>query len=358
MSGLCGKFMPSMQLTNENPQLKNFGSHLPVATSVQPEAKKSYLAPEATKPAISFENILSKPQNLNFSLNNASKRRDDPKKDLSKDLLAKKKESEDHLFYIPLQGVSKSGVDMSNHLIEGVAVKMDTQGPNGMQQRVIMRAKLVRKSQINKDMKKNAVKQQTGPMLDIVRSVREAFPNATIHGDSIMSGPKSAAVVSSIQKVGLSTVNPKTIQQQNVTTVKGKAQNVVMPPIGMNLMSSKSSTCSSQSSCSVTGRNSRKSSDATEPISQKNNTSFPQPEDAARIVEAPIFQPTEKEFQVSFFIIVNALNIYWPPTTIKRFSTCGSMDPCFSTRDYSRKSKKYFHRIKINFFQPFYIDFE
>lgn len=89
--------MHSTQL--ENLQLKNFGSHLPVATSIQPEAIKYYLAPEATKQAISFEFFLSKSQNLNFLLNLASKRKDNTKKDLSKDLLVNMKESEDHLFY-------------------------------------------------------------------------------------------------------------------------------------------------------------------------------------------------------------------------------------------------------------------
>ncbi|XP_077302327.1 jumonji, AT rich interactive domain 2 [Arctopsyche grandis] len=196
------------------------------------------------------------------------------------------KESENHLFYIPLHGTSRTGNDMSNHLIEGVAVKMDTQGPDGPQQRVIMRAKLVRKSQINKNVPK-AMDKQTGPIMEMVRSVREAFPEATIHGDTPPSEESAAPKDKKVAKTSGVAANRR-------SAVNAKQKEVV----SINPVSSKSSTCSSQSSNSALRRNCVKAAaDVSETIYHKNKTSFPQMEDAAQIVEAPIFQPTEKEFQ-------------------------------------------------------------
>ena len=57
-------------------------------------------------------------------------------------------DSEGHLFYIPLQQPSGTGGPLSapaQQLIQGVAVKLGTEGPTGPNQRVIMRAKLVTK---------------------------------------------------------------------------------------------------------------------------------------------------------------------------------------------------------------------
>lgn len=48
---------------------------------------------------------------------------------------------DDHLFYIPLQ----RGAPAPQQLIQGVEVKLGTEGPTGPNQRVIMRAKLVTK---------------------------------------------------------------------------------------------------------------------------------------------------------------------------------------------------------------------
>lgn len=57
-------------------------------------------------------------------------------------------DSEGHLFYIPLQQPSGTGGPLAapaQQLIQGVAVKLGTEGPTGPNQRVIMRAKLVTK---------------------------------------------------------------------------------------------------------------------------------------------------------------------------------------------------------------------
>lgn len=57
-------------------------------------------------------------------------------------------DNEGHLFYIPLQHPTGTGGPLTSptqQLIQGVAVKLGTEGPTGPNQRVIMRAKLVTK---------------------------------------------------------------------------------------------------------------------------------------------------------------------------------------------------------------------
>lgn len=226
---------------------------------------------------------LNKSPNDKTNTNESQNVNDDPKTITTNS--PKPKESEDHLFYIPLQGVSKTGANISNHLIEGVAVKMDTQGPNGPQQRVMMRAKLVRKSQINKNVNKNADK-NTGPILEMVRSVREAFPEATIHSDNLPEVTQSKS---------------KRVTKSNSLLAAKKPMNSkekAVKSAAVNAVNCKASSCSSQSSQSTSKRATLKTTVANETINHINVTSFPQMEDQARVVEAPVFQPTEKEFQV------------------------------------------------------------
>lgn len=56
-------------------------------------------------------------------------------------------DNDGHLFYIPLQAVTRGGPNLvqGQQLIQGVAVKLGTEGPTGPNQRVLLRAKLVTK---------------------------------------------------------------------------------------------------------------------------------------------------------------------------------------------------------------------
>lgn len=55
-------------------------------------------------------------------------------------------DNDGQLFYIPLQAVTRSGPNLQGQqLIQGVAVKLGTEGPTGPNQRVLLRAKLVTK---------------------------------------------------------------------------------------------------------------------------------------------------------------------------------------------------------------------
>lgn len=54
------------------------------------------------------------------------------------------------LFYIPLQAVTRNGSTQGGqHLIQGVAVKLGTEGPTGPNQRVLLKAKLVTKPPVS-----------------------------------------------------------------------------------------------------------------------------------------------------------------------------------------------------------------
>lgn len=56
-------------------------------------------------------------------------------------------ENDGQLFYIPLRAVTRNGPNLiqGQQLIQGVAVKLGTEGPNGPNQKVLLRAKLVTK---------------------------------------------------------------------------------------------------------------------------------------------------------------------------------------------------------------------
>lgn len=56
-------------------------------------------------------------------------------------------DNDGQLFYIPLQAITRSGPNLvqGQQLIQGVAVKLGTEGPTGPNQRVLLRAKLVTK---------------------------------------------------------------------------------------------------------------------------------------------------------------------------------------------------------------------
>ena len=58
-------------------------------------------------------------------------------------------ENDGQLFYIPLQAVTRNGSVQGQQLIQGVAVKLGTEGPTGPNQRVLLKAKLVTKPPLN-----------------------------------------------------------------------------------------------------------------------------------------------------------------------------------------------------------------
>ncbi|KAJ9590135.1 hypothetical protein L9F63_016747 [Diploptera punctata] len=210
-------------------------------------------------------------------------------------------DSEGHLFYIPLQQpAGKSGplAAPPQQLIQGVAVKLGTEGPTGPNQRVIMRAKLVTKPpNFNR-----------GPTDSIGRSVLTRPP---VQGVDTNTGNKPASLTTSSKLSGLkqqigrerrgsieinspSTSGAKSTaggskrrgdhwtSVVNVNSIENVTNTVMKSRYARELRSMRSSQKLKLSSYICT---------------PSNATSFPHLGSPAQMVEAPIFHPTEKEFQ-------------------------------------------------------------
>lgn len=175
-----------------------------------------------------------------------------------------------HTFYIPLQGTNITG-GKSDQLIQGVAVKLGTEGPEGPNQRVIMHAKLVTKAQMGSN---------TTPIPESLGNVHEIVK-------SLMASKEAAKMV----PVG--TVQPRFKSSENLS------ESPTMPqPSGSGLSRHNSSTSlhSQKSRTQPAAHKPHRSRTTEAPIQPSNNTAFPRHDDPAQMVEAPVFRPTEKEF--------------------------------------------------------------
>lgn len=139
-------------------------------------------------------------------------------------------DSEGHTFYIPLQASNASG----SKTIQGVAVKLGTEGAEGPNQRIIMHAKLVTKSRPN-----------ATPLPESMTNVQELVK-------SLMASKETS------KPVPCATVQPRFKSSENV----GEPQ----PEPSTSSMSN----------------------------NQRNKQQAPK---LGTLTEAPIFRPTEKEFQ-------------------------------------------------------------
>lgn len=146
-------------------------------------------------------------------------------------------DSEGHTFYIPLQASSASG----SKTIQGVAVKLGTEGEEGPNQRIIMHAKLVTKSRAN-----------ATPLPESMSNVQELVKTLMASKDLSKSVP-------------CATVQPR---------FKGSESSEVVEPLPPP--STSNNTRSRQQS-------------QQQPVQQ-------QPPKQGSLQEAPIFRPTEAEF--------------------------------------------------------------
>lgn len=202
--------------------------------------------------------------------------------DLAKAIMAsdnndgKDSDSEGHTFYIPLQCMGNTS-NVSDQLIQGVAVKLGTEGPEGPNQKVIMHAKLVTKSQMSAN---------TTP-------IPEGMGMANIH--EIVKSLIANKEVSGTKSVPIGTVQPRF--KCNETT---KPSTSVLPsePVLTNqpTVSNLTRHNSNQSLFSQKIKSNKRPKNE-QTIQPSNNTAFPRYDDPAQMVEAPVFKPTEKEFQ-------------------------------------------------------------
>ena len=127
-------------------------------------------------------------------------------------------ENDGQLFYIPLQAVTRNGPNLvqGQQLIQGVAVKLGTEGPNGPNQKVLLRAKLVTKppSTIARC-----------PPIGTVQPTTRTPPNSTlITADH--SVPSTSSNTASIVTTSNSELQPSTpTKNENIAQIVNK-QNI------------------------------------------------------------------------------------------------------------------------------------
>lgn len=182
-------------------------------------------------------------------------------------ILSKELDSDGHTFYIPLQCAPSTSV--SDQVIQGVAVKLGTEGPEGPNQKVTMHAKLVTKSKMGMN---------TTPL-------PEGFGNVNDILMSLMENKGSLAVSKSIPSTSTSPP-PKLCNE--VKPCSTPLSSPKSPEVQIRAENSMSSPKAKQQSQRPRAEGALKPS---------NKSTFPSDGDAPQMVEAPIFRPSEKEFQ-------------------------------------------------------------
>ncbi|XP_012286667.1 protein Jumonji [Orussus abietinus] len=199
-------------------------------------------------------------------------------------------DNDGQLFYIPLQAMTRNGPNLvqGQQLIQGVAVKLGTEGPTGPNQRVLLRAKLVTKPPVTV---------ARCPPIGTVQPTTRTPPSAPSSIDQAVPSTSTAATSASIERQ--SPVNKTTgnvqANQHNLPVGPAVSDKVNRSP--KMTRERKASIDSSKSGKRSQMKPKQKMSEICSP---SNDTTFPSIKDTnteARLVEAPTFRPTEKDFQ-------------------------------------------------------------
>ncbi|XP_053953134.1 serine-rich adhesin for platelets isoform X1 [Anastrepha ludens] len=234
-------------------------------------------------------------------------------------------DSEGHTFYIPLQGVGTGGDGEGG--IQGVAVKLGREGPDGPNQKVIMHATLVTKAQMGSNSKPLPESMNVSDIMKTLIPTSQTLLSSTTSGTNISGeeiskkGEKSNTAIPAVASTGTSNVDKSSsnsLKNVPIGTVqprfKGGADATNQPSTsaaaasasagsGLVRVNSNSSLFSGSAKSRMGGAGpgpsahgaNKKFKDDT-PIKMSNNTAFPRHDDPTQMVEAPIFRPTEKEF--------------------------------------------------------------
>ncbi|KAH8329728.1 hypothetical protein KR067_003833 [Drosophila pandora] len=177
-------------------------------------------------------------------------------------------------FYIPLQGAGVGGSGDGG--IQGVAVKLGREGPDGPNQKVVMQATLVTKAQMDTNSKPLPESLNTN---ELVKTLLHAASNdAASTTTSLKSLPKAS-----------------TSAAAGATQGQGQGSSLVRVNSNSSLFSGSAKSRTAAQTSSTAAAVAKKYKDDT-PIKMANNTAFPRHDDPTQMVEAPIFRPTEKEF--------------------------------------------------------------
>ncbi|XP_076247769.1 jumonji, AT rich interactive domain 2 [Calliopsis andreniformis] len=201
-------------------------------------------------------------------------------------------ENDGQLFYIPFQAVTRNGPNLvqGQQLIQGLAVKFGTEGPNGLNQKVLLRAKLVTKppSSIARCPPVGTVQPTT--RTPPTSTADNPVPSTSTSTTSVMTTSNSEVPPRSPCK-NENTVQP--VSKQSIGTV-GTEKITKSPKISRER---KTSIDSNKNGKRCQMKSKQKASEICSPT---NNVTFPSAKDEnseARLVEAPTFHPSEKDFQ-------------------------------------------------------------
>ncbi|XP_020293960.1 uncharacterized protein LOC109859802 isoform X2 [Pseudomyrmex gracilis] len=205
-------------------------------------------------------------------------------------------DNDGQLFYIPLQPI-RSGPNLvqGQQLIQGVAVKL-TEGPTGPNQRVLLHAKLVTKPPLSvaRCPPIGTVQPTTRPPPNpIAITMEQQVPSTsttTTVSTSVANMPSAETTPQPISPVK----NDVALNRPNVST----STSNVLEKLTKSPKSARERKTSIDSAKS--GKRTQVKQSKQKGLHSSSNTTFPSMktlDDEARVVEAPTFHPTEKDFQ-------------------------------------------------------------
>ncbi|XP_014607161.1 PREDICTED: protein Jumonji [Polistes canadensis] len=225
-------------------------------------------------------------------------------------------DNDGQLFYIPLQAVTRAGPNLipSQQLIQGVAVKLGTEGPTGPNQRVLLRAKLVTKPPLSI---------ARCPPVGTVQPTTRATQNSSIENPTQSTSSAGSNTASNIASNTASNTAPNTTnlimaptavtsefsipsptklqdvmsgtnKQNNTTKLNNSTEKIVKIP--KNQRERKLSVDSVKIGKRSQAKSRQKGSDISL-ISNSTLSSEKMSSSEACLVEAPTFHPSEKDFQ-------------------------------------------------------------
>ncbi|XP_003704705.1 jumonji, AT rich interactive domain 2 [Megachile rotundata] len=207
-------------------------------------------------------------------------------------------ENDGQLFYIPLQAVTRNGPNLvqGQQLIQGVAVKLGTEGPNGPNQKVLLRAKLVTKppSSIARC-----------PPVGTVQPTTRTPPNSTFVTTD-HSTPSTSSTVTSVIPASTSEIQSTSpCKNENIIQTVSKQNTGILSSTGTEKLTKSPKTSRERKTSIDSNKNGKRcqiksKQKNAEVYSPSNNVTFPSAKDLnseACLVEAPTFHPSEKDFQ-------------------------------------------------------------
>ncbi|KAK6627583.1 hypothetical protein RUM44_010061 [Polyplax serrata] len=223
-------------------------------------------------------------------------------------------DSDSPMFYIPLQQATGTRTTGSSdqQLIQGVALKLGTEGPMGPNQRVVMKAKLVTKPPDTPSIKAVVMpqpkrifdqKNNNPPIGTVQPTTRKPPEDVKTKDSSTEASPKEVSTA-----VAQTSTEPATPKAERLPSKPSKASAAaVSKPPSKNREKTKEQNSSKETpegtdECSPSS--SASSSKSKRPSKQKSSETVINPSSTAsstsRLVEAPTFYATEKDFQDPF----------------------------------------------------------